>query len=160
MADKVKGSNSSTERTDGSKNGLNTSGDEVLCVHKNDCKKPYALGLCKSCYDDVNLSFFLFLFCAENKLYVNCTFLSSRKFVQFVELSGGLDGGSNPPAFQCAERERMAKTMVEEGANDSSATGKLPRGLNPCNNVMFSSTKFSFFSFWFRFLTNWHHKKL
>ncbi|KAG6588459.1 Transcription factor IIIB 90 kDa subunit, partial [Cucurbita argyrosperma subsp. sororia] len=105
MADKVKGSNSSTERTDGSKNGLNTSGDEVLCVHKNDCKKPYALGLCKSCYDD------------------------------FVELSGGLDGGSNPPAFQCAERVRTAKTMVEEGANDSSATGKLPRGLNPCNNT-------------------------
>ncbi|XP_022970642.1 transcription factor IIIB 90 kDa subunit-like [Cucurbita maxima] len=105
MADKVKGSNSSTERTDGSKNGLNKSGDEVLCVHKNDCKKPYALGLCKSCYDD------------------------------FVELSGGLDGGSNPPAFQCAERERMAKTMVEEGANDSIATGKLPRGLNPCNNT-------------------------
>lgn len=59
MADKVKESSSFIERPAGTKNGLNPSGDEVLCVHKNDCKKPYALGLCKSCYDDVSLSSFL-----------------------------------------------------------------------------------------------------
>lgn len=99
MADKVKGSNSYTN------NGLNATSDEVLCVHKNEFQKPYALGLCKNCYDD------------------------------FVELSGGLDGGSNPPAFQCAEKERMEKEMVEEGSNDSSAVGKFSQGLNPCNNT-------------------------
>lgn len=60
--------------------------------------------------------------------------------MQFVELSGGLDGGSNPPAFQCAEKER---TETEEDANDSSAIGTLSQGLNPCNNVMSSSTKIS-----------------
>lgn len=27
--------------------------------------------------------------------------------MQFVQLSGGLDGGSEPPAFQRAERERL-----------------------------------------------------
>ncbi|XP_038880113.1 transcription factor IIIB 70 kDa subunit-like isoform X2 [Benincasa hispida] len=99
MADKIKGSNSYTH------NGLNATSDEVLCVHKNECKKPYALGLCKSCYDD------------------------------FVELSGGLDGGSNPPAFQCAEKERTEKSMVEEGSDDSSAIGKFFQGLNPCTNT-------------------------
>ncbi|KAG7023971.1 Transcription factor IIIB 90 kDa subunit [Cucurbita argyrosperma subsp. argyrosperma] len=103
MADKAKGSNS--ERTDGSNNGLNSSSDEVLCVHKNDTTKPYALGLCRICYDD------------------------------FVELSGGLDGGADPPAFQTAERERLAKEMAEEGSNDSSTIGKFSQGLNPCNNI-------------------------
>ncbi|KAL0558390.1 hypothetical protein IC582_002953 [Cucumis melo] len=99
MADKVKGSNSYTN------NGSNASSDEVLCVHKNECKKPYALGLCRSCYDD------------------------------FVELSGGLDGGSNPPAFQSAEKERMEKAAVEEGSDDCSAIGKFSQGLKPCNNT-------------------------
>lgn len=78
--------------------------------------------------------------------------------MQFVELSGGLDGGSNPPAFQCAEKERMEKEMVEEGSNDSSAVGKFSQGLNPCNNVMLSLSKFSLF--FLLFLTNWHNQEL
>ncbi|XP_059639191.1 transcription factor IIIB 60 kDa subunit-like [Cornus florida] len=46
-------------------------------------RDPYfACGLCKSCYQD------------------------------FIELSGGLNGGSDPPAFQHAERERLAKVSA------------------------------------------------
>ncbi|XAR72589.1 hypothetical protein NMG60_11019284 [Bertholletia excelsa] len=64
--------------------------NELLCEHKGTGKAPFAHGLCKSCYDD------------------------------FVKLSGGLDGGSQPPAFQRAERERMEKERAEKNANDSS----------------------------------------
>lgn len=39
--------------------------------------------------------------------------------LQFVKLSGGLDGGSEPPAFQRAERQRlMAKQEAEEIVED------------------------------------------
>ncbi|KAK4372342.1 hypothetical protein RND71_007726 [Anisodus tanguticus] len=62
---------------------------EVLCEHKESVKLPFAHGLCESCYTD------------------------------FVKLSGGLDGGSEPPAFQRAERERlMANEDAEEIAED------------------------------------------
>lgn len=62
---------------------------EVLCEHKKSVEQPFAHGLCESCYTD------------------------------FVKLSGGLDGGSEPPAFQRAERERlMAKEDAEEIAED------------------------------------------
>ncbi|XP_060219036.1 uncharacterized protein LOC132645833 isoform X2 [Lycium barbarum] len=62
---------------------------EVLCEHKENVKLPFAHGLCESCYTD------------------------------FVKLSGGLDGGAEPPAFQRAERERlMAKEDAEEIAED------------------------------------------
>ncbi|XP_019244820.1 PREDICTED: transcription factor IIIB 60 kDa subunit-like isoform X2 [Nicotiana attenuata] len=62
---------------------------EVLCEHKKSVELPFAHGLCESCYTD------------------------------FVKLSGGLDGGSEPPAFQRAERERlMAKEAAEENAED------------------------------------------
>lgn len=64
---------------------------EVLCEHKKTVKLPFAHGLCESCYTD------------------------------FVKLSGGLDGGSEPPSFQRAERERlMAKQDAEEIAEDPS----------------------------------------
>ncbi|PHT95300.1 hypothetical protein T459_03182 [Capsicum annuum] len=62
---------------------------EVLCEHKKSVKLPFAHGLCESCYTD------------------------------FVKLSGGLDGGSEPPAFQRAERQRlMAKQEAEEIVED------------------------------------------
>lgn len=35
--------------------------------------------------------------------------------MQFITLSGGLDGGSEPPAFQRAEKERL---MAKEAADD------------------------------------------
>ncbi|EFJ16257.1 hypothetical protein SELMODRAFT_421928 [Selaginella moellendorffii] len=49
---------------------------EILCEHKDSGAQHYAHGLCKNCYDD------------------------------FVKISGGLQGGSAPPAFQRAQKER------------------------------------------------------
>jgi transcription factor IIIB subunit 2 len=46
--------------------------------------KPFGYGLCEDCYKD------------------------------FINVSGGLVGGSNPPAFQRAEKERMEKAAREE----------------------------------------------
>ncbi|KAG7581188.1 Cyclin-like [Arabidopsis suecica] len=46
--------------------------------------KPFGYGLCKDCYED------------------------------FIKVSGGLVGGSNPPAFQRAEKERMDKAARDE----------------------------------------------
>ncbi|XP_042064416.1 transcription factor IIIB 60 kDa subunit-like [Salvia splendens] len=60
---------------------------ELLCSHKGDGKPQFAYGLCKDCYKE------------------------------FMELSGGLNGGSEPPAFQRAERKRI---MAEEAAADRS----------------------------------------
>lgn len=39
--------------------------------------------------------------------------------LQFVKLSGGLDGGSEPPAFQHAERERLAAKRAAEDSKFS-----------------------------------------
>jgi len=39
--------------------------------------------------------------------------------MQFIKISGGLDGGSEPPAFQRAERERLARARAGENAADS-----------------------------------------
>ncbi|XP_035547132.1 transcription factor IIIB 60 kDa subunit-like isoform X3 [Juglans regia] len=62
---------------------------EVLCEHKNSGKPHFAHGLCRSCYED------------------------------FVELSGGLHGGSEPPAFQQAERERIAMESANNQGDKS-----------------------------------------
>lgn len=50
---------------------------EVLCEHKELGAAHFAVGLCKSCYEE------------------------------FVRVSGGIDGGATPPAFQAAERKKM-----------------------------------------------------
>ncbi|XP_073285098.1 transcription factor IIIB 60 kDa subunit isoform X2 [Primulina huaijiensis] len=75
-------------------NGLTPSGNsELLCEHKGSGKPPFAHGLCESCYTD------------------------------FMKLSGGLDGGSKPPAFQRAERERlMAKEAADESIENMDST--------------------------------------
>lgn len=62
---------------------------ELLCEHRGSGEPHFAHGLCKDCYD------------------------------KFVKLSGGLDGGLEPPAFQRAERERLAKAQAHENAADS-----------------------------------------
>ncbi|PHT30750.1 hypothetical protein CQW23_29670 [Capsicum baccatum] len=62
---------------------------EVLCEHKKNVTVPFAHGLCERCYSD------------------------------FVKLSGGLDGGSEPPAFQHAERERLAAKRAAEDSKFS-----------------------------------------
>ncbi|KAF6150923.1 hypothetical protein GIB67_026844 [Kingdonia uniflora] len=61
---------------------------ELLCEHKGSKVPHYAHGLCEGCYGD------------------------------FITLSGGLMGGSDPPAFQRAEQERMAKASDEENAEE------------------------------------------
>ncbi|GAU44572.1 hypothetical protein TSUD_139440 [Trifolium subterraneum] len=62
---------------------------DLLCQHKDNDEVPphFALGLCKACYLD------------------------------FETLSGGLDCGHDPPAFQRAERERTVKSQSKENAN-------------------------------------------
>ncbi|OWM73163.1 hypothetical protein CDL15_Pgr001277 [Punica granatum] len=57
---------------------------ELLCEHKGTNTPHYKIGLCKSCYNE------------------------------FVEFSGGLEGGSDPPAFQRAERERAMLAAMEK----------------------------------------------
>ncbi|XP_074320423.1 transcription factor IIIB 60 kDa subunit-like [Silene latifolia] len=63
---------------------------ELLCEHKNSANTShFAHGLCEDCY------------------------------IEFIRISGGLDGGSEPPAFQRAERERLAKARAEGNAKNS-----------------------------------------
>ncbi|KAB2004173.1 hypothetical protein ERO13_D11G170800v2 [Gossypium hirsutum] len=40
----------------------------------------------------------------------------------FMKVSGGIDGGSDPPAFQRAEKERMAKLSIEENNKSISSS--------------------------------------
>uniref|UniRef100_A0A1D1ZC65 Transcription factor IIIB subunit n=2 Tax=Anthurium amnicola TaxID=1678845 RepID=A0A1D1ZC65_9ARAE len=72
-------------------NGLpskSSSTTDILCEHKDHGGVHFAHGLCKECYD------------------------------KFVEISGGLQGGSEPPAFQHAERRRMEMAAAEEKERD------------------------------------------
>uniref|UniRef100_A0A803L219 Transcription factor TFIIB cyclin-like domain-containing protein n=1 Tax=Chenopodium quinoa TaxID=63459 RepID=A0A803L219_CHEQI len=64
-------------------------GEELLCEHKGGGGPQFAHGLCESCYHE------------------------------FIKLSGGLDGGSEPPAFQRAERERLTAACAKENTADS-----------------------------------------
>ncbi|KAB1221945.1 Transcription factor IIIB 90 kDa subunit [Morella rubra] len=65
------------------------SSGEVLCEHKDSGAPHFAHGLCRNCYED------------------------------FIELSGGLHGGLEPPAFQRAERERLAMASANKGGESS-----------------------------------------
>ncbi|KAK9732474.1 hypothetical protein RND81_04G002500 [Saponaria officinalis] len=62
---------------------------ELLCEHKGSDNPHFAHGLCEACYNE------------------------------FIRISGGLDGGSEPPAFQRAERERLAKACADENDKNS-----------------------------------------
>ncbi|CAH9077729.1 unnamed protein product [Cuscuta europaea] len=63
---------------------------ELLCEHKGSGIPHFSHGLCESCFTD------------------------------FVTLSGGFDGGSEPPAFQRAKKERlMAKRADGDNCEDS-----------------------------------------
>ena len=60
---------------------------EVLCKHKDKAAEHFAHGLCEKCYN------------------------------KFTKLSGGLEGGADPPAFQRAEKLRLeAAKKAEEAA--------------------------------------------
>ncbi|KAK9290332.1 hypothetical protein L1049_008499 [Liquidambar formosana] len=77
------------ERDQSSTKQPNVSGiSELLCEHKGSGKPHFAHGLCENCYDD------------------------------FINISGGLEGGSDPPAFQHAERDRLEKTSAGENTID------------------------------------------
>ncbi|EXC18103.1 Transcription factor IIIB 90 kDa subunit [Morus notabilis] len=67
---------------------------ELLCRHKDSGQPPFAHGLCQSCYED------------------------------FIEISGGLGGGSDPPAFQQAEKMRAANESAKK--SDESDVGFVP----------------------------------
>uniref|UniRef100_A0A2N9EP25 Brf1 TBP-binding domain-containing protein n=1 Tax=Fagus sylvatica TaxID=28930 RepID=A0A2N9EP25_FAGSY len=69
--------------------GVPQKSGEVLCEHRDGGTPHFAHGLCKNCYED------------------------------FIELSGGLHGGSEPPAFQRAERERIAMASANKGDESS-----------------------------------------
>ncbi|KAL4626828.1 hypothetical protein ACB092_05G125200 [Castanea dentata] len=69
--------------------GVSQKSGEVLCEHKNSGAPHFAHGLCRTCYD------------------------------AFVKLSGGLHGGLEPPAFQHAEKERIAVESTNK-ADESS----------------------------------------
>ncbi|KAL3623908.1 hypothetical protein CASFOL_032724 [Castilleja foliolosa] len=64
--------------------------NELLCEHKGSGKAPFAHGLCEICYGD------------------------------FSKLSGGLNGGSEPPAFQLAEKERVMAIEAAAAAAEKS----------------------------------------
>ncbi|KAK4589919.1 hypothetical protein RGQ29_020480 [Quercus rubra] len=67
--------------------GVSQKSGEVLCEHKNSGEPHFAHGLCRTCYD------------------------------AFIKLSGGLHGGSEPPAFQRAEKERIAMESTNKAMN-------------------------------------------
>ncbi|GMJ11287.1 hypothetical protein like AT3G09360 [Hibiscus trionum] len=66
--------------------------------------KPFAYGLCNECYEE------------------------------FMKVSGGLEGGSDPPAFQRAEKERMAKSSIEENTNSVSSSTIVSGSEKPQNS--------------------------
>ncbi|GAB2294167.1 hypothetical protein Dimus_028387 [Dionaea muscipula] len=70
-----------------------SSSGELLCAHKDSPGGVAAHGLCQSCYEE------------------------------FMTISGGLEGELEPPAFQRAERERLAKKACD---NESAAMNILP----------------------------------
>ncbi|KAH6782933.1 hypothetical protein C2S52_007892 [Perilla frutescens var. hirtella] len=81
---------------------------ELLCQHKGSGTPQFAYGLCSECYSE------------------------------FMKLSGGLDGGLEPPAFQHAERKRV---MAKEAASDISQnldSTMLP-GLTESNSTLSNS---------------------
>ncbi|KAH7282832.1 hypothetical protein KP509_35G049400 [Ceratopteris richardii] len=57
---------------------------EVLCEHKALGVAHYAVGLCKTCYDE------------------------------FIRVSGGMEGGAAPPAFQASQRKEAERKKLQE----------------------------------------------
>ncbi|GAB4858191.1 hypothetical protein Ancab_009588 [Ancistrocladus abbreviatus] len=68
---------------------------ELLCEHWGSGEPHFAHGLCEGCYDE------------------------------FIKISGGLEGGAEPPAFQRAEKERMAKACDGSVTDSSMEPGEL-----------------------------------
>lgn len=121
--------------------------DDILCEHK-DSGKPFAHGLCKICYDDVSSLYVRFY---DVLYFYMCTSYNvlhavSDELGQLMTISGGLHGGSNPPAFQRAKIERRKKASAQENAIDSDVD------TSPCQSLDNSkqsnvTVKFSLLSF-------------
>ncbi|KAA8515245.1 hypothetical protein F0562_018525 [Nyssa sinensis] len=79
------------------------SGTMEVLCEHRDKEPHFAHGLCRSCYTD------------------------------FIKLSGGLNGGSEPPAFQHAERVRLAKASAEV-VQESSCVLKTHKDINSSEN--------------------------
>ncbi|KAL6191415.1 hypothetical protein ACLB2K_037806 [Fragaria x ananassa] len=79
--------------------------EQRILCEHMDSGKPYAHGLCQICYDD------------------------------FMTISGGIDGGANPPAFQRAEIERLKKPSAELNANDSGIDTIASKSLDNSNQL-------------------------
>ena len=86
---------------------------EVLCKHKDKAAEHFAHGLCEKCYNKV-----IHIYYVQNALVLILhSPLTHDLIVQFTKLSGGLEGGADPPAFQRAEKQRLeAAKKAEEAA--------------------------------------------
>lgn len=62
-----------------------------------------------------------------------------------MQISGGLEGGSNPPAFQRAEIKRLEEASTEENANDSGADNIPCQSLDNSEEILNVTIKFSYF---------------
>eukprot|EP00252_Welwitschia_mirabilis_P026349 TRINITY_DN8639_c0_g1_i1.p1 TRINITY_DN8639_c0_g1~~TRINITY_DN8639_c0_g1_i1.p1 ORF type:complete len:666 (+),score=178.80 TRINITY_DN8639_c0_g1_i1:307-2304(+) len=85
---------------------------ELLCEHKDLGVAHFAHGLCRACYEEI------------------------------VKISGGLHGGSNPPAFERAEQKRkeeMCKKQNETASKDIEVEEHLVKdGADTCWNSEYS----------------------
>ena len=75
---------------------------EVLCEHKDKDADHFSHGLCEECYDNVSNIYYV-----HSALVLILHWDWDDLIAQFVELSGGLEGGADPPAFQRAEKQRL-----------------------------------------------------
>lgn len=98
-----------------------TKSGEVLCKHKGKGGEHFAHGLCEKCYKKVNhhcYSLITITFLFELAL-THCL------VIQFTKLSGGLEGGADPPAFQRAEKRRQE---AEKNPDEAAAIKKAALG--------------------------------
>lgn len=69
-------------------------------------------------------------------------------FLQFIKISGGLQGGAEPPAFQQAERRRMEKEEKEKKMRDSNLdnhhTYEKSGSIHVCHQLTFCLFTFFF----------------
>lgn len=85
----------------------------VLCEHRDGGATHFALNLCRDCYEDVCVCCFL---CLQSFFVLGlwANLIDAVLCAQFIKMSGGLQGGAEPPAFQRAERQRTANADNQE----------------------------------------------
>ena len=79
--------------------------------------------------------------------------------LQFMNFSGGLDGESEPPAFQRAQHERMEKEYAEKNAVDPSCDHMAIQGQNS-NYIKVATTILSLFKWYFNSTGIWRYFKI